>query len=209
MLKETNETDIVYLAASATQKSKTQANRDSTRLKNAASRAVREMERSFGTPSKMRKVLSKSWTMGELLGNAAAKRQYASLGLGKSYAKKADTAILKNLEKDLKRIIAEGDSSQTRLRAKMCVEAAVKQAYNSSFSEVMSDTKTYKMWKTTSAMPCSHCKQLDGLVVEWDKEFPKSFKGVKPLKSYRNELFYPPRHPNCACVIVPVRQESR
>ena len=196
--------DLVYLAATPIQKSKTQVDRDAKRLKNAVDRSVREIDRSFGTYSKMKFVLDKSWTVGQVLGNAAARRQHSALGLDKPRPATADTAILKSLQKDLRSIYAEGDSAQTRLRAKMCVEAAVKFSFNSSYTLVMENTDTKKMWVTTSSVPCSYCKRLSGTVIGWTEEFSKTFEGLKPIKVYKNELYHPPLHPNCRCVLFPV-----
>ena len=196
--------DLVYLAATPIQKSKTQTDRDARRLKNAVDRSVKEMDRSFGKYSKMKFVLDKSWTVGQVLGNAAARRQHSALGLDKPKATIADSSILKSLQKDLEIIYSEGDSAQTRLRAKMCVEAAVKFAFNSAYTLAMESTGTMKMWATTSAVPCSYCKRLSGTVLEWDEEFPKTFEGLKPIKVYKNELYHPPLHPNCKCVLFPV-----
>lgn len=58
--------DLVYLAATPIQKSKTQTDRDARRLKNAVDRSVKEMDRSFGKYSKMKFVLDKSWTVGQI-----------------------------------------------------------------------------------------------------------------------------------------------
>lgn len=193
--------EYVYLAATSAQKSKTQATRDATRLNNAVKRAVREMDKVFGDSRSMKATLKRAWNMGEVLGNAAARRQHSALGLVKPKAEQADKSFLVSFQKDLSRILSDGVGDRERLRAKMSAEAAVKFAFNSAFSAVMANTNTLKQWNTTSVLPCSYCKYLDGTILGWHEEFPKTFESLRPIKVYKNSLFHPPLHPNCRCVL--------
>lgn len=196
--------DWVYLSATAEQKSATQSERDAARLKNAVKRVTLEIDSVFNIKSKMDLTLKKAWVVGEALGNSAARRQCNALGFDKPTLQKADKAIFVSLKRDLHKIYSEGDSAQTRLRARMCVEAAVKMSFNSVFVKVMQTTNTRKMWKTTSAIPCHYCTFLDGVEAPWEEEFPKTFGDMKPIKIYGGTLFHPPLHPNCKCILVPI-----
>ena len=204
--------DFVALAASPRQNAINQSKRDAVRVKNASNRFKKTVDAVFPSNANLERLFERAWSWGEILGNSAARKQAKALKLPKPKAVKADKVLHDSLKADLKRVLkeAKGISSDDSewsgllLRAKMVVEAATKMSATSALENAVRSKDTQKMWLTTSSVPCSHCKRLDGVVVDWGKQFPKDFKGIKPLKSYRNTLLEPPRHPNCGCIVVVV-----
>ena len=198
---------FVELAATPETIAKTQAQRDSKRVKNAAKRAMNDVGSRF--PGNLDSLLQRSWHLGELLGNSAARKQAKAAKLDKPKAVKSDPRILKSLKRDLARIkkeakgLKEGETGWDglRLRAKMVMEAAVKMSAASAFEDALSEDDWAKMWVVTSAKPCTHCVNLDGKVFPLKKKVPEKFLILKP---YTAELFSPPLHPNCGCMLVPV-----
>lgn len=60
-----------------------------------------------------------------------------------------------------------------------------------------------KRWEVRSATPCTHCKALDGQIIDLTQQFDHTLTtdDTAPLKVYR-DLHAPPRHPNCRCRLV-------
>lgn len=200
---------FVALAASPQQASLTQAKRDARRIQNAARRFAQDSESILSSQDRLKTLLEKAWRAGELLGNAAARRQASSLKESKPSYIEADRSVYRKLLSDLKKIIREEKAGSSRLkwRISLVLEAAVKQSANTVLTTACerlseSSLSLRKRWLTTSPAPCSHCAKLSGTVVDVDESFPESFDGIRDLGVYRGSLDAPPRHPNCSCIIV-------
>lgn len=167
-----------------------------------------------------------AWKVGITLGNSAARKQAKALGLPKPSPGSPATDVLEKIQGDVDailkaapRILSQGyvDGGKDSLaagqrmlayRLSLAAEAALKFSAAQSQLEAQASTQTQKMWKTTSAVPCSHCKHLDGMTLDWDQEFPIDIPGLPILKTYTGSLFAPPRHPHCACVLVSVLKKG-
>lgn len=166
-------------------------------------------------------ILTKAWERGKLLGDAAARRQAKAHGWDKPKPAKIPTEIFDRLKDDIARILTEAPkllsagymsdgknglvAAQNALsyRVSLAVDQAVTQSAQLALEEGVRRSGTQKMWKTKSAVPCSHCRELDGMVRDWGKPFPDHFPGLPILGVYSVDgLQRPPRHPHCACVIV-------
>lgn len=170
--------------------------------------------------------LDTSWNSGTLLGNAMARRQARLWGAGKPSAFVPDAGLLAGFKEDLdaiaaavqsdifKAVVAEDPDAVKKavsaavLRTRMVGEASTKFAAQNALGGAMEHTPgTRKRWVTTSPVPCSHCIALSQLApILWSEEFPHAFPGLRDLKVYGGVLLGPPRHPNCACVLVAVKE---
>lgn len=184
-----------------------------------ASAAISSAEQSRGR-------LNVAWNTGSLLGNAVARRQAKLWGLAKPKPFSPDTALLQSLQTDvevmagdvreamIQAILDEDEEalqkavSKVVLRSRMSGEAAAKFGAQGALSGALESAGgLYKKWMTTSALPCSHCLTLAAHpAILWSEEFPHAFDGLPELKVYGGKLMGPPRHPNCACVLVAVKE---
>lgn len=172
--------------------------------------------------------LDTSWNTGALLGNAMARRQARLVGEPKPKAFAPDAGLLGAFKDDLhaigaavqadldKAIRAEDDEAIKKavsgavLRSRMVGEASTKYSAQNALGGAMeANGGHFKRWVTTSPVPCSICVALSQLApILWSAEFPHSSPGLRDLKVYGGVLLGPPRHPNCACVLVAVKEPS-
>jgi hypothetical protein len=168
-----------------------------------------------------------AWNTGSLLGNAMARRQARMWGLPKPAPFAPDAGLLAALKGDVdnlgtvitaeldKAIRNEDDEAIKKavsgvvLRSRMAGEASAKYAAQNALGGALEGSGgLYKRWVTTSPVPCSICVALEAHgPILWSAEFPHSFDGLRELKVYGGTLLGPPRHPNCACVLVAVKEK--
>lgn len=171
--------------------------------------------------------LDAGWNTGSLLGNAMARRQARMWGLPKPSTFQPDAGLLASFKGDMenlakvvtedldKAIRSEDDETIKKavsgavLRSRMAGEASAKYGAQNALGGALEGTGGLrKRWVTTSPVPCSHCLALAALgPILWSSEFPHSFSGLRELKVYGGSLLGPPRHPNCACVLVAVKEK--
>jgi len=170
--------------------------------------------------------LNIAWNSGSILGNAVARRQAKLWGLDKPKPFSPDKALLDSIKLDItamgedvrealdKAIRAEDEDAMGKavssvvLRSRMSGEAAAKFAAQGALGGALKAAGgVYKKWTTTSALPCTNCLALAAHPpILWADEFPHAFPGVPELKVYGGKLLSPPRHPNCACVLVATKE---
>lgn len=173
--------------------------------------------------SKVLPLLDDMWEAGRLLGMSAARKQAKIHDLPKPKNVAIPDTVLKQLKADLERIRAEtpdlllnayvaqgteGLEAALKLiafRTGLVLDAATKHAAQAALEASLKSPETQKMWLTQSSVPCSHCKALHGMILDWDEAFPEKISGAPRLKVYdKGGLQRPPRHPHCMCVVVAV-----
>jgi hypothetical protein len=90
---------------------------------------------------------------------------------------------------------------QLRAHAGVSVAAARAKSENALQRFAASGVKNV-MWMTFSTNPCEHCRALNGTVIPTGDEFDHDTGGK--LMAVYYDLKCPPRHPNCACRLIPM-----
>lgn len=162
-------------------------------------------------------LLEKSMLAGALMGHGVAEKTLRDLGVPVPEFQWQITDLATSLHKDLQRVFSEMPTKVSEafstgsqqavdaawkslyMRTYMIGEASVRLSSSEAQIAAMRGTDTLAMWKTTSILPCKHCRHLDGQVREWGEEFD-----VPGFSIYGGALYGPQLHPHCRCILVAI-----
>ena len=106
---------------------------------------------------------------------------------------------------EIKNQINEKFNSYLANRVEKIVRTETTRIANQQSYQARKDTGiTYKKWYTSKdERTCPYCSSLHNKIVEIDKDFASAGDVIGGKLILKNDIGYPPLHPNCRCIIVP------